>query len=93
MIREYNKGYTIDWTNKDRFSFGNLLKELRIYVFSIADIVITTLLNIADFKLYSTFQLILIFCNEARKAVKADSWSLLIRYLYARGVILVGDSY
>ena len=93
MIREYNKGHTKDWMNEDRFSFGNLLKELRIYAFSVADIVVTTLLNTADFKLYSAFQPILIFYNEAGKAIKADSWSLLIRYLYTRDVILVGDSY
>ena len=93
IIREYNKGYVIDQTNKDRLSFSSLLRELRRYTFSIADIVITTLFNTADFKLYSTFQLILIFYNKAKKAIKADSQSLLIRYLYARGVILVDSSY
>src|SRR6266567_9165393 len=93
IIKKYNKGHAINWTNKDRLNFGSLLRELRIYTFSIANIVITTLLNIADFKLYSAFQPILIFYNKARKAIKIDSWSLLIRYLYACGVILVGDSY
>ena len=93
MIREYNEGHAKDWTNEDRFSFGNLLKELRTYAFSVADIVVTTLSNAADFKLYSAFQPILIFCDEAGKAIEADSWSLLIRYPYARGVVLVGDSH
>ena len=93
MIREYNEGYAVDWTNEDRISFGSLLRELRTYAFSVADIVVTTLSNAADFKLYSAFQPILIFCDEAGKATEADSWSLLIRYPYARGVVLVGDSH
>ena len=59
--------------NEDRLSFSSLLRELRIYMFSVANIVITTLLNAANFKLYSIFQLILIFCNKAGKAIKADS--------------------
>lgn len=55
MIKKYNKGNAINWTNKDKISFNKLLKKLRIYMFSITNIVITTLLNIADFKLYSAF--------------------------------------
>ena len=93
MIKEYNEGHAIHWTKEDRTSFGILLSELRKYAFSIADIVVTTLSNAADFKLYSAFQPILIFCDEAGKAIEADSWSLLIRYPYARGVVLVGDSH
>ena len=92
MIIEYNQGHAIDWTNEDRINFGSLLRELRTYAFSVADIVVTTLSNAADFKLYSAFQPILIFCDEAGKAIEADSWPLLIRYPYARGVVLVGDS-
>ena len=56
-----------------------------------ADVIITTLSNTGDFKLFSAFQPILTFCDEAGKAVEADFWALLIRYPYSRGVILVGD--
>ena len=79
--------------NEDRINFSKFLKELRIYTFFITDIVVTTLLNVADFKLYSIFQPILIFYNEAGKAIKVNSQSLLIKYLYARGVVLIGNSY
>src|SRR6266550_3223442 len=73
IIKKYNERHAINWTKDNKINFGILLGELHKYTFSIVNIVITTLSNTADFKLYFTFQPILIFCDEAKKAIEIDS--------------------
>lgn len=86
----YHRYSQEDMDTEQLINFRSRTKDLREYVLSIAKVVVCTLNNAGDAKLYTSFQPVVTLVDEAAKATEPDS-IIPLAWNPAGPVVFVGD--